>query len=376
LGYARVSTSDQDAALQIDALNAAGCVRVFVDTGSGSQANRPGLTRLMEFLRPGDTLAVWRLDRLGRSVQNLIDELRNLEGRQVGFRSLQESIDTTSPGGRLVFHVFAALAEFERDLIRERTVAGLAAPRARGRVGGRPTKLTTDQMATARQLYEQRHMTVTQIGQVLGVSRATVYRTLDKTQAAHPALPPPTRSRRTAAATTNQLDPSPLFPTFSFRSCHPSPRTAKSCVPVPRLLVAAVPSDEDSDYFARLVLSQVMADFRRCAGLCRCVARESDRHGTSLTSRFAPVFHLMKDCFVGWSWQRLARSRARRVCAWWVVRCCCVRRSRWLRRCWPSGVTSGWRGTWHRPQFAEPGIVHNSGRDPACTTDRTCYSAQ
>lgn len=178
LGYARVSTTDQDAALQIDALEAAGCYRVFVDTASGSLAQRPQLENLLDQLRPGDTLVVWKLDRLGRSIRHLIDQLQDLAARGIGFRSIQETIDTTSPGGRLVFHVFAALAEFERDLIRERTNAGLAAARARGRTGGRPSRLSADQVDTARQLYWAGQMTVTQIGDVLGVSRATVYRAL------------------------------------------------------------------------------------------------------------------------------------------------------------------------------------------------------
>ncbi len=181
LGYARVSTTDQDAALQLDALHAAGCYRIWTDTMSGSLEHRPELAKLLDQLRPGDTLVVWRLDRLGRSIRNLIDQLQVLGERGVGFRSLQESIDTTSPGGRLVFHVFAALAEFERDLIKERTHAGLAAARARGRTGGRPPRLSADQVQTARRLYEQRDMTVAQIGGVLGVSRTTVYRALRRT---------------------------------------------------------------------------------------------------------------------------------------------------------------------------------------------------
>jgi DNA invertase Pin-like site-specific DNA recombinase len=180
LGYARVSTTDQDASLQVDALNAAGCFRVFVDTMSGSLEHRPELDKLLDQIRPGDTLVVWRLDRLGRSIRHLIDQLHGLADRGVGFRSLQETIDTTSPGGRLVFHVFAALAEFERDLIKERTNAGLAAARARGRTGGRPPRLSSDQVRTARRLYEQQDMTVAQIGDVLGVSRTTIYRTLAK----------------------------------------------------------------------------------------------------------------------------------------------------------------------------------------------------
>ncbi|MGC5627186.1 recombinase family protein [Georgenia sp. Z1344] len=192
LGYARVSTTDQDASLQIDALNAAGCYRVFVDTISGSLDHRPELEKLMDQLRPGDTLVVWRLDRLGRSIRHLIDQLQTLSDRGVGFRSLQETIDTTSSGGRLVFHVFAALAEFERDLIRERTNAGLAAARARGRTGGRPSALSPAQVKTARRMYEQNEMTVAQIGDVLGVSRTTIYRTLNRQSA--PAVPRRSRS--------------------------------------------------------------------------------------------------------------------------------------------------------------------------------------
>ena len=179
LGYARVSTVDQELALQQDALTAAGCYRIFTDTASGSLDARPALSEVVDQLRPGDTLVVWRLDRLGRSIRHLIDFLANLDRRQVGFRSLTESIDTTSPGGRLVFHVFAALAEFERELIRERTNAGLAAARARGRHGGRPPRLTADQVKTARRLYDQKELTVGQIGDVLGVSRTTIYRALE-----------------------------------------------------------------------------------------------------------------------------------------------------------------------------------------------------
>ncbi len=182
LGYARVSTTDQDAALQLDALNAVGCCRVWGDTISGSLEPRPELTKLLDQLGPGDTLVVWRLDRLGRSagrsIRHLIDQLQALGERGVGFRSLQETVDMTSLGGRLVFHVFAALAEFERDLMRERIHAGLAAAPARGRTGGRPPRLSADQVPTARRLYEQQGMTVAQIGDVLGVSRATAYRAL------------------------------------------------------------------------------------------------------------------------------------------------------------------------------------------------------
>jgi DNA invertase Pin-like site-specific DNA recombinase len=136
VGYARVSTHDQHLNLQLDALNAAGCERIFTDTIGGSSTQRPGLDEALTYLRSGDSLVVWRLDRLGRSLRHLIGTVGQLQSNGVGFRSLQESIDTATPGGKLVFHVFGALAEFERDLIRERTQAGLAAARARGRRGG------------------------------------------------------------------------------------------------------------------------------------------------------------------------------------------------------------------------------------------------
>src|SRR5512143_243828 len=142
IGYARVSTLEQTLALQQDALTKAGCERLFTDTASGSLAARPGLTEALAFARPGDTLVVWRLDRLGRSLSHLIDTVALLQERGIGFKSLQEQIDTTTSGGKLIFHVFGALAEFERDLIRERTQAGLLAARARGRLGDDPEHLT------------------------------------------------------------------------------------------------------------------------------------------------------------------------------------------------------------------------------------------
>src|SRR3954467_6289532 len=142
IGYARVSTLDQTLALQQDALTVAGCEQLYTDTISGSVTDRPGLSQALAHLRPGDTLVVWRLDRLGRSLSHLIETVRKLQELGIGFRSLQEQIDTTTSGGKLVFHVFGALAEFERDLIRERTHAGLAAARARGRLFGRPKVLS------------------------------------------------------------------------------------------------------------------------------------------------------------------------------------------------------------------------------------------
>jgi len=176
IGYARVSTLDQTLALQQDALQQAGCEHIFTDTVSGSVTDRPGLTQALSHLRAGDTLVVWRLDRLGRSFSHLIETVRQLQARGIGFRSLQEQIDTGTSGGKLVFHVFGALAEFERDLIRERTTAGLVAARARGRVGGRPSRLTPEKIRAARALYNAKDSTVADICKNLGISRATFYR--------------------------------------------------------------------------------------------------------------------------------------------------------------------------------------------------------
>jgi DNA invertase Pin-like site-specific DNA recombinase len=184
IGYARVSTDDQSAALQQDALKAAGCLKVFTDKASGSLANRPQLDRMLDQLRPGNVVVVWRLDRLGRSLKNLIALVGDLADRGVSFRSLSESIDTTTANGKLFFSIMGALAEFERDLIRERTMAGLAAARARGRVGGRPPTMTPDKVKVARQMYDSKEHTVEAIAQTLGVSRKTIYRHLEP-QTAH-----------------------------------------------------------------------------------------------------------------------------------------------------------------------------------------------
>jgi DNA invertase Pin-like site-specific DNA recombinase len=178
IGYARVSTTEQDPALQLDALEAAGCERIFSDRASGTVAERPELTRALDYVRPGDVLVVWRLDRLGRSLKHLIDTIRQLGERSIGFRSLTESLDTTTPGGRLLLHLLGSFAEFEADLIRERTAAGLAAARARGRKGGRPRIMTSDKVRIARELYDGRQHTVEAIAAAIGVSRATVYRAL------------------------------------------------------------------------------------------------------------------------------------------------------------------------------------------------------
>jgi DNA invertase Pin-like site-specific DNA recombinase len=178
LGYARVSTTDQQSQLQVDALDRAGCYLIFTKTASGARTDRPTLEQLLDQLRPGDTLVVWKLDRLGRSLRDLVDTITGLAERGVGFRSLQEAIDTTTPGGKLVFHVFAALAEFERDLIRERTNAGLAAARARGRHGGRPPVLTGHKLQVAQEMCRSGEYSVAAIATTLGVSRASIYRHL------------------------------------------------------------------------------------------------------------------------------------------------------------------------------------------------------
>jgi DNA invertase Pin-like site-specific DNA recombinase len=178
VGYARVSTEDQTLALQQDALKQAGCENIFTDTVSGAKAERPGLEKALNYLRANDILVVWRLDRLGRSLKYLIELINLLQERQIGFRSLTEQIDTTTSAGKFAFHFFGALAEFERELIRERTRAGLAAARARGRNGGRRRALTDKQVAIARALYDSRQHSIAEICQTLRISRATLYRYL------------------------------------------------------------------------------------------------------------------------------------------------------------------------------------------------------
>jgi DNA invertase Pin-like site-specific DNA recombinase len=176
IGYARVSTSDQTLDLQKDALQKAGCSRIFTDTASGAKAERIGLDEALNYVRTGDTLVVWRLDRLGRSLPHLIETITGLNNRGIGFKSITESIDTTTSGGKLVFHIFGALAEFERDIIRERTQAGLSAARARGRKGGRPKALTSKKAQMAEALYKDKNNTIDEICRTLNISRATLYR--------------------------------------------------------------------------------------------------------------------------------------------------------------------------------------------------------
>lgn len=180
IGYARVSTGDQNTGLQTDALHAAGCRRIFEETASGGQRDRLQLRAAIDFLRPGDTLVVWKLDRLARSLSQLIDTVAELHKLGCGFRSLTEAIDTTTPGGMLIFHIFGALAEFERSIIRERTIAGLEAARARGRRGGRPKALGPDRLAAAAALIRDGKLTIRQIAGQLGVSEATIYKHLPR----------------------------------------------------------------------------------------------------------------------------------------------------------------------------------------------------
>jgi len=177
-GFARVSTQDQNLALQRDALEATGCDRVFVEKASGAQRDRPELKAAIDYMRDGDTLVVWKLDRLARSLKQLIETVENLGQRGIGLRSITESIDTGTSGGKLIFHVFGALAEFERSVIRERTQAGLKAARARGRVGGRPAALTDADLTEARALLSNPDISVAQVAKRLGIAESTLYRHL------------------------------------------------------------------------------------------------------------------------------------------------------------------------------------------------------
>lgn len=178
IGYARVSTADQNLDMQKDELERATCGRIFTDVASGSKSERPGLTEALGYVREGDTLVVWKLDRFGRSLSHLLTAVGELQARGIGFRSLRENIDTTTSTGKLIFHVFGALAEFERDIIRERTVAGLAAARSRGRHGGRRPVLDEKKMALAKSLYNDPKHSPTTIAETVGVSRSTLYRHL------------------------------------------------------------------------------------------------------------------------------------------------------------------------------------------------------
>src|SRR5437588_5080591 len=178
IGYARVSTQDQTLNLQKDALEKIGCSKIFTDTISGATTERNGLDEALNYVRAGDSLVVWKLDRLGRSLKHLIETITALNNRKIGFQSITENIDTTTSGGKLIFHIFGALAEFERDIIRERTLAGLQAARARGRRGGRPkakTLETPKKVAIAQQLYNDKTNAIADICRTLNISRATLY---------------------------------------------------------------------------------------------------------------------------------------------------------------------------------------------------------
>jgi len=228
VGYARVSTLEQDPALQHDALTAAGAVRVFTDYASGATAARPQLIACLDFLRPGDTLAVWRIDRLGRSVADLTTIVNDLGARGIQFRSLTEAIDTTTVGGELVFHIFAAVAQMECRLISERTRAGLAAARARGRAGGRPTVMTTERLTAAHAMRAQ-GMTLIQIAAALGVGRSSLVRAL----AQAPDSPAGPKDASVEPAQT-ALE----LPEFDDRAVEPPPvaAAASALVPEVRLL--------------------------------------------------------------------------------------------------------------------------------------------
>ena len=177
VGYARVSTQDQNLSLQLDALAAAGCGKVFEDRASGARADRAGLQAALGYMRDGEVLVVWKLDRLGRSLPHLIETVTDLAKRGIGFRSLTEAIDTTTPGGRLVFHIFGALGQFERDLIQERTRAGLAAAATRGRKGGRKPAVTEDKLRRARE-HIAKGLTVREAAMRVKVSKTSLYQAL------------------------------------------------------------------------------------------------------------------------------------------------------------------------------------------------------
>ncbi len=178
IGYARVSTQDQHLHLQQDALKSVGCLKIFTDTMSGSTTERKGLDEALEYLRAGDSLVVWRLDRLGRSLKHLIETVTELQEKGIGFKSLTENIDTGTSGGKLIFHIFGALAEFERNLIRERTNAGLLAARARGKRGGRPKSSLSEEkkLQMAKKMYLDKSIPVANIYTGLGIPKSTFYK--------------------------------------------------------------------------------------------------------------------------------------------------------------------------------------------------------
>lgn len=178
IGYARVSTQDQNPALQIEALKKAGCEKIFTERASGAQRERPELTNAIDYLRKGDTLVVWKLDRLARSLKQLIETIELFDSKGISLHSLTENIDTSNAGGKLIFQIFGALAEFERSLIRERTKAGLESARKRGRIGGRPPALSADDLKAAKAMLKDPDITMNEIAQRLNISPSTLYRHL------------------------------------------------------------------------------------------------------------------------------------------------------------------------------------------------------
>jgi DNA invertase Pin-like site-specific DNA recombinase len=184
VGYARVSTKEQSLHMQEDALKNAGCKEIYTDIASGSMSERPGLDKVLSYIREGDTLVVWKLDRLGRSIQHLIETVAKLSKRKIAFKSLQENIDTKTSGGKLIFHIFGALAEFERDLIRERTDAGLKSARARGHMGGRPALLDNRQIKRMIEMYDSKKNTVGEICKIYAISRPSFYNYLQRQRVA------------------------------------------------------------------------------------------------------------------------------------------------------------------------------------------------
>ncbi len=184
VGYTRVSTQDQNQDMQLDALKNAGCEKFFSDKASGAKSDRPGLHEALEYLRKGDCLVVWKLDRLGRNLKHLIEIVEDLKSKKIGFTSLQDGFDTTTNGGKFVFQIFGAMAEFERDLIRERTMAGLDAARARGRTGGRKEKLNATQVAALKTMYDSKNHSLGEICSTFGITKPTIYRYLEKSNQA------------------------------------------------------------------------------------------------------------------------------------------------------------------------------------------------
>jgi DNA invertase Pin-like site-specific DNA recombinase len=180
IGYIRTSTIDQNLDLQKDALKKEGCEKIFIDqlSGSLSKAQRPNLKDAINYAREDDVIVVWRLDRLGRSIKDLIEIVNELNSKKIGIKSLNEQIDTSTANGKLIFHIFASIAEFERELIKERTKAGLKSARARGRIGGRPSKITSEKIRMAKQLHSDPNNPIEDILKMLNIGRATFYKML------------------------------------------------------------------------------------------------------------------------------------------------------------------------------------------------------